>query len=104
MSLRAVYAAVNVRSYQQHLEISARGFKLDGSTLKLSKIGELKLRLHRPVEGRVKTLTISRSPSGKWYAVFACVVESKPIEGRLPAVGVDLGLNSLGGPIRWNIN
>ena len=71
------------------------GFKLDGSTLRLSKIGELKLRLHRPVEGRVKTLTISRSPSGKWYVVFSSVVESKPIEGRLPAVGVDLGLNSL---------
>jgi putative transposase len=71
------------------------GFKLDGSTLKLSKIGDLRLRLHRPVEGRVKTLTISRSPSGKWFAVFASEVESKPIEGRLPAVGVDLGLNSL---------
>jgi putative transposase len=71
------------------------GFKLDGSTLRLSKIGDLRLRLHRPVEGRVKTLTISRSPSGKWYAVFASVAESKPIEGRLPAVGVDLGLNSL---------
>jgi len=71
------------------------GFKLDGSTLRLSKIGDLRLRLHRPVEGRVKTLTISRSMSGKWYAVFACMVDLKPIEGRLPAVGVDLGLNSL---------
>ncbi len=71
------------------------GFKLDGSSLRLSKIGDLRLRLHRRVEGRVKTLTISRSPSGKWYAVFASVVESRPIEGRLPAVGVDFGLSSL---------
>jgi putative transposase len=71
------------------------GFKLDGSTLRLSKIGDLRLKLHRPVEGRVKTLTISRSPSEKWYAVFSCVVDLKPIEGRLPAVGVDLGLSSL---------
>jgi len=53
------------------------GFKLDDSTLKLSKIGELKLRLYRPVEGRVKTLTISRSPSGKWYVVFTSVVDLK---------------------------
>ncbi len=71
------------------------GFKLDGSTLRLSKIGDLRLRLHRPVEGRVKTLTISRSPSGKWYAVFASVVETRLIPGREEAVGVDLGLNSL---------
>ena len=83
-----------VRDYNS-LTYPQFGFQLKGSTLRLSKIGELKLRLHRPVEGRVKTLTISRSPSGKWYVVFSSVVESKPIEGRLPAVGVDLGLNSL---------
>jgi putative transposase len=71
------------------------GFKLDGSTLKLSKIGSLRLKLHRPIEGRVKTLTVSHSPSGKWYAIFSCEVENKPIRGRLPAVGVDFGLNSL---------
>jgi putative transposase len=71
------------------------GFKLDGSTLKLSKIGDLKLKLHRPIEGKVKTLTVARSRVGKWYAVFACEVEAKPIRDRLPAVGVDLGLSSL---------
>ncbi len=69
------------------------GFKLDGSTLKLSKIGDLRLRLHRPVEGKIKTLTISRRPSGKWYAVFASMVETKPIPNREKAVGVDFGLN-----------
>ncbi len=83
-----------VRDYNS-LTYPQFGFRLGGSTLRLSKIGDLRLRLHRPVEGRVKTLTIGRSPSGKWYAVFASVVESKPIEGRLPAVGVDFGLSSL---------
>ena len=38
---------------------------------------------------------MTRSRAGKWYAMFACEVEDKPISGRLPAVGVDLGLNSL---------
>jgi putative transposase len=71
------------------------GFKLVGSTLRLSKIGALRLRLHRPVEGRVKTLTISRCPSGKWYAVFSCEVETRPIPNREKAVGVDFGLNHL---------
>ncbi len=80
------------------------GFKLEGSTLKFSKIGELKLRLHRPVEEKVKTLTISRSPSGKWYAVFASEVESKPIEGRLPRGECRFRAKQPCGPIRWNIN
>jgi putative transposase len=71
------------------------GFKLDDSTLKLSKIGALRIIQHRPIEGVTKTLTIKRESSGKWYAIFACEVETKPIKGRLPAVGVDFGLKSI---------
>jgi putative transposase len=71
------------------------GFSIIDGVLKLSKIGDVKLIQHRPLEGRVKTLTVTRSPSGKWYAVFSSEVENKPIPGRLPAVGVDFGLNSL---------
>jgi IS605 OrfB family transposase len=49
------------------------GFRLeDDGLLCLSKIGDLKLKLHRPIEGKVKTLTVARSRVGKWYAVFAC--------------------------------
>ena len=65
---------------------------MDCSTLKLSKIGALKLRLHRPVEGKVKTLTIKRTPTENWYATFSCEVETKPIPNREKAVGVDFGL------------
>jgi len=83
-----------IRDYSS-LTYPQKGFKLDGSTLKLSKIGDLKIIQHRPIEGVVKTLTISRCPSGKWYAVFSCAVDPRPIPNRLPAVGVDLGLNSL---------
>jgi len=71
------------------------GFSLDGCMLRLSKIGDVKLIQHRPLEGKVKTLTVTRSASGRWFAVFSCEVENKPIPGRLPAVGVDFGLNSL---------
>ena len=71
------------------------GFSLKEGALKLSKIGALRIILHRPVEGKMKTLTVKREPSGKWYAIFSCDVENKPIEGRLPAVGVDFGLKSI---------
>ena len=71
------------------------GFSLKEGALKLSNIGALRIILHRPVEGTMKTLTVKREPSGKWYAIFSCDVENKPIEGRLPAVGVDFGLKSI---------
>ena len=71
------------------------GFRLKDGVLCLSKIGDMRIVQHRPVEGKVKTLTVTRSRAGKWYAVFSCEVEAKPIRNRLPAVGVDFGLNSL---------
>jgi len=71
------------------------GFWLKDGVLCLSKIGDVRIVQHRPIEGKVKTLTVTRGRAGKWYAVFSSEVEVKPIRNRLPAVGVDLGLSSL---------
>jgi len=71
------------------------GFRLKDGVLCLSKIGGVRVVQHRPVEGKVKTLTVTRSRTGKWFAVFSSEVEEKPIPGRLHSVGVDFGLNSL---------
>lgn len=70
------------------------GFKVEDGKLHLSKIGDIRIRLHRPLEGQVKTLTVKRYPSGKWYACFSCIVESQPKKKPFNDVGVDLGLNS----------
>jgi putative transposase len=55
------------------------GFKLLDNGLLLSKIGTIKIILHRPIEGRIKTLTIQKDAVGNWYACFACEVESEPL-------------------------
>jgi len=70
------------------------GFKVEDGKLHLSKIGNIKIRLHRPVEGEVKTLTVKRHPSGKWFACFSCIVEVEPREKPFEDVGIDVGLNS----------
>jgi putative transposase len=70
------------------------GFAVQERLLRVSKIGVLRLVLHRALEGTIKTLTLRRAPSGKWYACFS--IETEPM--RLPptesAVGVDVGLTS----------
>jgi putative transposase len=71
------------------------GFRLKDGVLCLSKIGDVRVVQHRPVEGKVKALTVTRSRAGKWFAVFSSEVEEKPIPGRLSSVGVDFGLSSL---------
>ena len=46
------------------------GFSLDGDKLTLSKIGSCRIRLSRPIEGRIKTCTIKREVTG-WFVIFA---------------------------------
>ncbi len=69
---------------------AARQRKCNG--LFLSKIGVVKIIRHRPIEGRIKTLTIQRDAVGNWYACFACEVETKPLPFSEAAVGIDMGL------------
>lgn len=67
---------------------------LDNGRLRLSKVGEVKIKLHRPLEGECKTLTIRRDRLGNWYACFSCIVEPKPLPPTDKVVGVDLGLTT----------
>lgn len=69
------------------------GFRLQGSQLSVSKIGNLKIRLHRPLKGEVKTLTLKHE-NGKWCACFSCLVDREPLPACEDAVGIDVGLES----------
>ena len=70
------------------------GFALDGNILRLSKIGNVKVVLHRPVERNIKTCTIKRSSTDKWYVMFSCEWEPTPLPENNEAVGIDVGLHS----------
>lgn len=69
------------------------GFSIDGNVIWLSKIGDIKFKLHRPIDGVVKRLTIRRSSTKKWYVSFL-VGESE--KHTLPyseeIVGIDMGI------------
>jgi putative transposase len=71
---------------------AGKGFKLDGDRLYLSKIGAVRIKLHRPLEDEVKTLTIRRDVLGNWYACFSIEVEPEPLPPSPQVVGIDLGL------------
>jgi putative transposase len=70
------------------------GFRVEGDKLFLSKIGSVRLRLSRPIEGQIKTCTITKEVDG-WYVCFACEIESKRIKHpSTETVGVDVGIES----------
>lgn len=70
------------------------GARLEGRTLILSKIGSVKVVLHRPVEGQIKTVTLRRGSTGKWYVSCSVETTPKPLPDAPTAVGVDVGLSS----------
>lgn len=70
------------------------GFSLNDGCFKVAKIGIIKIELHRPVEGKTKTLTLRRHSTGKWYACFSCEVEFAPMPVSEKAVGIDIGLTN----------
>jgi transposase len=69
------------------------GFGLKDGRLHLAKIGAVKIKLHRAIVGQVKTLTIRRTATGKWFAGFAVDPEPEPITPQVASVGVDMGLH-----------
>jgi putative transposase len=68
------------------------GVRLEGERLILSKVGAVHVVLHRSVAGTPKTVTLTRSRTGKWYACFSCAVEADPLPPTGAVVGVDVGL------------
>ena len=70
------------------------GCRFDGRCVYFQHIGRVKVKLHRPIEGQLKTLSFKREADG-WHVVFSCDlgdVNVAAADG--PTVGVDLGLKA----------
>jgi putative transposase len=70
------------------------GVRLLGNRLYVQNVGRIRVKLHRPVGGTIKTVTLKRE-AGKWYAIFSCELPDMPIvDNGNPAVGIDVGLEA----------
>lgn len=90
---RAGYPSFKSKHGKQSIQYP-QNVKLSDGKIKLPKIGEINAKIHRSFEGDLKTVTVSMSRTGKYYAALL-FDDGKPelipsAEGK--AVGVDLGL------------
>jgi len=74
------------------------GCHLKGERAEFQHVGKVKLKLHRPIEGTIKTMRFRRDADG-WYVIFSCdlgdvrrVPSGCPSAN--PAIGIDLGLKT----------
>ena len=71
------------------------GFRITHeSRVSLSKIGSVKMVYHRPIKGSIKTATLHRSSTGKWYITFSCECEPECLDPLTSQVGIDVGLKT----------
>ncbi|MEH2352634.1 RNA-guided endonuclease TnpB family protein [Nostoc sp.] len=73
--------------YPQNVKIVDGNVKLPGN------IGIVKAKIHRVIEGKIKTVTVSKTPSGKYLASILTELEGEnPVISEGKIYGIDLGL------------
>lgn len=84
------YGRYDSMTYPQY----GNGVRLEGSILVLSKLGNVKVKLHRELCGKPKTVCVRRVAGGKWFATFSCACEATALPDEPKRVGVDVGLQT----------
>ncbi len=83
------YGWYNTLNYNQS------GFKVDQdrSLLHLSKIGDMRIKIYRKIEGCIKAVIIKRE-GNRWFAIVQADQEPQPLPETKDVVGLDVGLTS----------
>jgi len=66
--------------------------EVNGHRIKLPKLGWVKFAKSREVQGRIRSTTIRRNPTGKYFVSILVETEIPPLPATDKQVGVDLGL------------
>lgn len=66
---------------------------LDSGKLRIQGTGEVKVKLHRKIEGTIKTVTIKRE-ANRWYVMFSVEYDATPLPANSDSVGIDVGIAS----------
>ena len=69
------------------------GNRLLGKHLRIQGVGEIKIKLHRPVDGEIKTVTVKRE-CNQWFVCFSVECAKKLLPALDNAIGIDVGLES----------
>ena len=82
------------KGYQSYTTNNQNGtVTLEGSYLKVPKLKtKIKIKQHRQFEGKIKSVTISKTPTGKYYASILVEEEIKELPKIDKKVGIDLGI------------
>ena len=82
------------QSYTTLQQVSGKAIKIENNSyLKLPKLGLVRIKLSKQIEGKIKRATLSKSKSGKYFVSLCCEIpDIQPIEKTGSIIGIDLGI------------
>lgn len=90
---KAGFPRFRSRSRYDSFTLKQSGWRLEGRYLYVSGLGRFKMFLSRPVVGDIKTVTVRRTATGKWFVSFSCDhVPERDFPVADAAVGIDVGI------------
>lgn len=63
--------------------------------VQLPKLGKVKCRISKQVQGRILSATVSQTPSGKYFVSLLCDLDIQPLPAAINSVGVVMGIRNL---------
>jgi putative transposase len=75
------------------LVCTSAAYQVHGRRVQISKVGNVKIKMHRPRPKEVGTRFV-KNVRGAGYGCFACAVETDPLPAIHQAMGIDVGLKS----------
>jgi putative transposase len=87
------YDSMTFKQYGNSFSVES-GKKNQG-TLMLAKLGQVKMVMHRSLQGTPKTALVKRTPTGKWFVSICCEEVPEPVVPESDKeVGIDVGLKT----------
>ena len=94
---RAKYPQFKHKHHKQSIQYPQGVKVMEGCKVYLPKIGHIKAVVHRELVGTIKTVTVSRDPSGKYFASILTEngvdAPAASLNGKM--LGIDVGLTDL---------
>ncbi len=93
LRFKSKFSFKSITYNQSGFKLVRTGKKLQ--KLSLSKIGEIIIKKHRKIEGKIKQIIIKKTNSGKWFANISTEIKEEiknPINNK--KIGIDLGINN----------
>ncbi|NEP13606.1 MAG: IS200/IS605 family element transposase accessory protein TnpB [Symploca sp. SIO2C1] len=91
---RAKYPKFKSYRHRQSIQYPQKVKQVNDCLKFPGKVGVVKAKIHRPLDGKIKTVTVSKCPSGKYYASVLMEYDgdnpTPNTDGKV--VGIDLGI------------